>query len=194
MFFLVGSHREQARRDAGFLLAVTCWALLLITGCSPKPRAPALQAGPVYQSKQEGIRFRVPDSWVQTTRGEFPSGKLGKERILVAYRATDRIAAFELNALDYVEGVDLAAYLAEGSYGCKAWKAVAAPEAVKFGDLDGQRYIMTGRIDKEMMTLEVNAVRRGDRIYLLKGIFSTADKKAREQLREAVQSVIVRNS
>ncbi|CAN5490915.1 hypothetical protein BH10PLA2_BH10PLA2_10250 [soil metagenome] len=190
----VCSHRQQTLRGVCFFLAAVGWALLPLSGCSPKPRAPALEAGPVYQSKQEGIRFRVPDSWVQTARGEFPPGKLEKERLLVAYRATDRIAAFELNVLDYVEGFNLAAYLAEGSYGSKNWKPSAAPEAVKIGELDGKRYVLTGRIDKEMMTLEVISVHRGDRVYLFQGIFSTADKTAREQLREAVQSVIMRKT
>ena len=186
-----GKHRFVKRTALVLTLAYS--ALLTAPGCSSKPRAPALQVGPVFQSKQEGIRFRVPDSWVQTARGEFPAGKLEKERLLVSYRAKDHIAAFELNAMDYVEGVDLTAYLAERAYGSNIWKPVAPPEEVKIGELTGTRYLMSGRIDKETMTLDVTSVRRGDRVYLFKGLHSSADKTARDQLRDALHSVIIRN-
>jgi hypothetical protein len=163
------------------------------TGCTARPRAPALQSGPVYQSKQEGIRFRVPDSWVQTARAEFPSGKLEKERLLVSYRARDRIAAFELNAIDHDESRDLGAYLAERAYGSKSWKPAGSPQSISISGISGTHYLMNGRIDKEPMTLDVVAIRRGDRVYLFKGIYATADKTAREQLHDAVHSVVIQN-
>lgn len=176
----------------GFLLLTAILSLLLPAGCTKKPKAPALESGPVFQNKQEGIRFRVPDSWVQTARGVLPAGKLDKERLLVSYRATDRIAAFELNAMDFVEGFNLRTYLAENAYGSKLWKPTTPPEEIKLGELNGIRHVMSGRIDKEMMTLDVTTVHRGDRVYLFKGIYASADKIARDQVRDAVRSVIMR--
>jgi hypothetical protein len=178
---------------SALIVFMPCLPLLAASGCGSRPKAPALESGPVYQSKQEGIRFRVPDSWVQTARGEFPAGKLEKERLLVSYRATDRIAAFELNVMDYQESVDLAAYLAERAYGSKLWKLVGSPENVRINDSNAVRYLMNGRIDKAPMTLDVTAVHRSDRVYLFKGIYATADKTARDQLREVIQSVIMRS-
>jgi hypothetical protein len=179
-------------KHCGTILFAAGLAILAQAGCSKKPRAPALEAGPVFQNKQEGIRFRVPDSWVQSARGQLPSGKLEKERLLVSYRAKDRIAAFELNALDFAENQDLSTYLAERAYGSNQWKPSAPPEDVKVGDLSGVRYVMAGRIDKEPMTLDVVSVHRGERVYLFKGIYASKDKGAREQLREAVHSIIMR--
>ena len=162
-------------------------------GCNSRPRAPALETGPVYQSKSEGIRFRVPDSWVQNARSELPAGKLEKERLLVSYRSKDRMAGFELDALDFSSDLELGTYLAERAYGSKLWKPSAKPEEVKVGDLSGVHYLMSGRVDKEAVTLDVTSVHRGDRVYLFKGIYTSGDKVARDQLRDAVRSIIMRN-
>jgi hypothetical protein len=182
----------QFVKSCGIILCAAGLAFFTVAGCSKRPRAPALEAGPVFQNKQEGIRFRVPDSWVQSARGELPSGKLEKERLMVSYRSKDRVAAFELNALDFTDDLNLSTYLAERAYGSNQWKPAGPPEDVKIGDLNGVRYVMSGRIDKEPMTLDVVSVHRGDRVYLFKGIYASKDKAAREQLREAVHSIIMR--
>jgi predicted Zn-dependent protease len=164
------------------------------SGCNRGPRAPELEAGPIFQSKTEGIRLRVPDGWVQTTRAELPPGKLDKERLLVNYRATNRMAAFELSASDAVEGADLASYLSDRGYGAQKWTKVGEPETVPIGDLSGARYQMTGRIGKDNMTLEVTVVRKGNRVYLFKGLFASSDKTAREEIRGALKSVVMKGA
>src|SRR5262245_64118678 len=60
--------------------------LLLLLGCAPRPRAPALLDEPVYQNEREGFRFLVPEGWKQYARSEAPPGKGERERLLVLYR------------------------------------------------------------------------------------------------------------
>ena len=59
--------------------------LLLLNGCDSGPRAPELVDSPVYQSKSEGFRFRVPDGWKQTASSSLPPGQFEGENFLVRY-------------------------------------------------------------------------------------------------------------
>ena len=46
-------------------------AAVLLAGCQPKPKAPALLDEPVFQS-DEGFRFLVPEGWIMAARGNVP--------------------------------------------------------------------------------------------------------------------------
>lgn len=171
-------------------LVILC--LLMCAGCSDGPRAPVLGSGPIFQNTQEGIRFQAPEGWAQTARAEVPPGKLQKERLLVSYRANERAAEFEVSAADLPAATDLGSYLAERSYGARNWKQASPPAKLDIGGSSGDRYVLTGRIEKDPMTLEVVAVRKGERVYFFKGLFPTTDVKVSRQIRACVNSVILR--
>src|SRR5436309_1759630 len=88
-------------------------ALLVVlsaaAGCATRPSAPALLDTPIYQNKQEGFRFEVPDGWKMSARAEYPPGPVAQERLLVAYRRTveDMPATLKVSLVDLPELADL---------------------------------------------------------------------------------------
>ena len=75
-----------ARGTLGRMTGKLRWAMCLfvVSGCSTKPRAPALQDETVYQNSQEGFRFLPPADWKQQARAEFPAGPV-TEKLAAAY-------------------------------------------------------------------------------------------------------------
>jgi hypothetical protein len=166
--------------------------LLLASGCTNKPRAPVLSDDPVYQNNHEGFRFLAPEGWTQSTRSDFPSGRRDKETSLVAYRReTGQFPAdFRVSFIDLPPLADLAAFVAQKSYGVAQWTQVGAPKQVSVGKATGTRYILSGQAGKEKKIKEVVCLRRGERVYLFTGMYEASDSEARDQLRRVVDSII----
>ncbi len=167
--------------------------LALASGCGSGPRAPALIDESVYQNKGAGFRFVVPEGWSQHARSELPPGPLDKERLLVQFKrltSADRGATMEVTAMDVPESDDLAPYVAGPDYGVKKWTPAGTPEKLEPGGVAATRYVFANQVGAEKMVREVTAFRRGGRVYLFKGIFGAADKKARDQIRQAVASTV----
>ncbi len=164
---------------------------LVLCGCDNRPRAPALQPGPLYQSEREGLRFLAPDDWVQRARAELPAGRYEKPELLVAYtRVTDRPAEFEVTLADLPEGTDLQKFLtATPSEGVR-WQAKGAPEELTVGGVPATRFTLAGGSGKGAQAKEVVAVRRGGRVYFFAGIFPAGDRATRDEVRRAVNSVV----
>src|SRR5437764_321884 len=122
---------------------------LLLCGCDGRPRAPALQAGSLYQNEREGLRFLAPDEWVQRARAELPPGRYEKPELLVAYtRVTDRPAELEVTLADLAEGADLQKFLTATPSGGVRWQAKGRPEALTVGGVPATRFTLAGGAGK----------------------------------------------
>jgi hypothetical protein len=166
--------------------------LLAQAGCTPRPRAPALDNSPVYQNDREGFRFLPPEGWTQLARADVPPGKFLKDQRLVSYQGAggQRVALLEVTLADLPENEDLAAYLSKPSYGASDWRLKSEPESLTIGSAQASRCSFLGRIGKEDEAKEVVSFRRGGRVYFFIGMFAPADTEARDKIRRAVGSII----
>jgi hypothetical protein len=165
--------------------------LLFAVGCSRTPKAPLLRDEPVYQNRQAGFRFQVPDGWKQVANGDLPP-EAPQERLLVEYKAltTDQPAAFQVTVIDLPATTNLEKYLTGPSFGSESWRPTAKPETFQINGVEGTRFIFESQTRQENLAREVVAFRRKERVYLFTGVFGSKDTKAREQIRGLVKSTI----
>jgi hypothetical protein len=163
-----------------------------LSGCSPRPRAPALMQGEaVYINAQEGFRFLPPPNWTMMHRSEVPSGPLSEERALVVYsRIADGLeAALEVSMVDVPESEEMAA-IVRGRRGSSEWKPEGSVETLGVGGQSAARGAFRASKPGEAARLkEVVAVRRGKRVYFFTGVFAADDDKAREQIRKSIETL-----
>jgi hypothetical protein len=174
----------------GSLLLAGC--LLACTGCSDRPKAPALEDSAVYHNPREGFRFRVPTGWIQRAKADFPREKVPEERMLVQYvrRTAEGQATLEASMIDLPDEVDVRTLLTPASHGSETWRTTGPGERIQLNGVSALRVALDGKHGKTPMTKEVTVFRRGERIYLLTAIFKSGDKSAREQTRGAAASVM----
>lgn len=174
------------------LLGLGLLLVLLLSGCSRRPSAPALEDEPVYRNTQEGFRLLAPEGWTIRARAALPAGKLEREHLLVRYERTDprHAAFFEVTAVDLDPAVSLEGYLAGPSYGVQRWQPQGSPQPVEIADVSGQRFDFAGTIDRHRMLKEVVAVRKGPRVYFFSAVFQAGDTASRDQIRDAVASLL----
>jgi hypothetical protein len=168
-----------------------CFAVGLI-GCESRPQAPILRDAPVYRNEAEGLRFLVPDGWIQTASTLLPEGQLEGEIFLVRYRlnSPEPGATLQIECSPDRPDADLAQHHAAPSYRVENWSASGPPQSLTIGGADAQRLIYTGEVAGRKMSKEVVCFRRHGRVYSFVGLFSATDDKAREQIHRAVESTI----
>lgn len=151
-------------------------------GCSSRHRAPAISSSPVFQDDAIGLRFRVPDGWMQFGRGSFPPGKLPKESEVVNYRLVygEKPATFNVTAADLPDGTDLAEHLA-----VPPWRVTSGPEAELVGGKSGQRFALADKSQRR----DTVAVRIGSRVFFFTLATATGDRAAAAAGREILGSV-----
>ena len=96
----------------------------------------------------------------------------------------------EVSLADLPDWIDLAKYLAEPSQSVQKWQLVGAPEKLILSGAAAIRYTLASRSEKDKLTKEVTAFRRGDRTYFFTGVFRPGDERARDAVRQAVASVM----
>ena len=168
-----------------------CFAVGL-SGCEGRPQAPVLRDSPVYRNEAEGMRFLVPDGWIQTASTLLPEGPLEGEAFLVRYRINtpEPGAMLQIECAPDRPDVNLAQHHAAPSYRVESWSASGRSQSLTIGGADAQRLIYSGEVAGRKMTKEVVCFRRRGRIYSFVGLFWATDDKAREQIRRAVESTI----
>jgi hypothetical protein len=183
------SKRKTIRRLA--VAAGLCFAVGL-SGCERRPQAPVLRDSPVYRNNAEGLRFLVPDGWIQTASTLLPEGQLGGQAFLVRYRINtpEPGAMLQIECAPDGPDVDLAEHHAAPSYRVERWTASGPSQSLTIGGAEAVRLIYTGEVAGRKMTKEVVCFRRRGRIYSFVGLFWATDDKAREQIRRAVESTI----
>jgi hypothetical protein len=180
-------------------LGLACGGILLVIvgvwlyGYSSQVRAPALHNGPVYQNNQEGFRFLVStDDWVQSASAVVPRGQAVDERMVVEYKllTSDAPAELRVTAIDMNKSA-VDQYLVTHTPDRKLWTLAGEPESLNIGGVQAERVTLHGdAAAKGELAREVVAFHRGQRYYFFIGDFATADKKAQQQIRRVVDSVI----
>lgn len=180
----------MAARRGGFRHGIALGLLVAMAvaiGCAPKPRAPALVDGAVYQNDKEGFRFAVPDGWFQQIKTDLPPGPVTKERTLVQYRVFESSAAsLEVAVRDFDEEPDVEKYLTTKKIAGTLWKQREPVAPVSLGDREAQRYSLEANVRGQRTFREVIAYRRGKRLYLFNGMFLPGDTVHQEQIRQAL--------
>lgn len=163
----------------------------LLAGCAPKPRAPALETGPVYENAKEGVQFVVPEGWVQFARSDTPPGKLTHPVMLVNYQIPNpgRQTELELNVVDLPADADVAAYFTEHAFGSSRWDPKGPPQSLQVGGAQAARYRYARRDGKTEFVREVVAVRRGERVFLFIYAAPAGDDTSPDQWRQLLASV-----
>ena len=167
--------------------------LIAVTfGCDSEPRAPALLDTPVFQDRQEGFRFLVPDGWTQNARANLPPGQLEGESFLVRYRmkTPEMGATLQIICFDDSGQTDLAEHYAGPAFRVRRWNAEGQSESIDVNGKTAERFVHQAVIDGRKMTKETVCFRKGNRVYSFVGLFFASDDKAREQIRRAVGSAI----
>lgn len=165
----------------------------VVSGCSSSPEAPELSDAPVYQNKQEGFRFLVPDGWTQTASSVLPEGDLEGETFLVRYRVKSPEAGSTLQVLCFQDkngADDLEEHHAGPSFRVEKWSLKQPAEEATINETKAQRIVYTAKMDKRELTKQVVCFRKADRVYSFVGLYSSTDEKARQQIERAVNSVI----
>lgn len=162
-----------------------------LTACDSRPRAPALRSGPEFRDDREGLRFAVPDGWIQTAVSSLPT-RLEDEIILVQYkmRTPGQSASVEILCFDEDQPRNLLAYHAGPSHGVVSWVPVGDPEDISGKQIPGQRLIYSASSQGKTLVKEVVVFRNAQRVYSFIGLFFEDDDKAREQLRQAIKSIL----
>jgi hypothetical protein len=181
----------MSTRRWGTVVGMAGVGLLLALGCTPGPRAPALQDGPIYSNPQEGFHFVVPDGWKMRSRAEVAPGKLTREHLLVEYKRNlpPRQATLQVSMHDLPPEEDLAAWLDQREPAPQVWKRADPPEMFQLAGLSAVRVVFAGQPGREPELKEVTAVRRGERVYVFSALFAAADARSRQQVRRAVESL-----
>ena len=161
------------------------------TGCSRTPKAPVLRDEPVYQNLAAGFRFEVPEGWKQVAKGEL-TGDARLERLLVEYKVvvSNQPAGLQVTAVDLPASTDLEKYLTRPSFGIESWQATSKAESIEVQGAEGKRFFFEARPRKEETSREVVAFRRQERVYLFTSVFKSDDTKSRDQVRNAIKSLI----
>jgi hypothetical protein len=171
-------------------------ALLALSGCNSRPRAPALEDDAVYHNPDEGFRFLVPSGWKQRAKALTPRGKVADDYLLVQYARESSKGGeslFEVSLIDLPGSSDISALLSSSSHSYKEWRASGTPQQINVGGVQATRFTFAGSPSKTPMTKEVVVFRKGERAYLFTGVFRTDDKQARDDIQGAVASIIWKN-
>ncbi len=173
-------------------LAITTLVLaVLLSACDSRPRAPALRSSPEFRDDREGLRFAVPDGWIQTAVASLPA-RLEDEIILVQYkmRTPGQSASVEILCFDEDQPSDLIDYHAGPSHGVVSWTPVGDREELNTQKVPSQRMVYQANTQGKTMVKEVVTFRKQQRVYSFIGLFFEDDDKAREQLRQAIKSIL----
>jgi hypothetical protein len=152
-----------------------------------------LRDAPVYQNDAEGFRFLVPKGWIQTASAVLPPERLEDEVVLVRYqmRTSEKAALVELLCFDR-QNVDLQQFHAGPSHGVADWRIVSPLSRRQIHGMPAEHCLYRGTSEKESFCKEVYAFRRGARVYCFIAFYWESDQNAREEVRQAMESVVWR--
>lgn len=177
----------QRRRAYSLLLLV-----LIAAGCDSRPKAPALQDGPVFKEPREGFRFLVPEGWKQLARGQVPPGKIPGERMLAEYKCLtcSRPGALMVSVADVPLSTSLSDYLTKNTRTGEDWKLSGPAEEFTINGVPAARITYLLRAGKQEAIREIVAFRRGERAYFFKGYYAGSDAASRQAIRTAVDTIV----
>lgn len=167
--------------------------LSFVLGCERRPSAPVLRDSAIYRNAQEGFRFLVPEGWTQTASANLPPGNLDSELFLVRYIVRSAEGGSQAQVLCFQDpdgDSDLAEHHAKPAFGVAKWTLKEGPTEETVGGKPGTWMYLTGKVKHREMGKEVLCFRQGDRVYSFVGTFSAKDKKARQAMHHAFESIV----
>lgn len=175
-------------------LALRCaWLLALVglSACERPPAAPELSSSPVYTNSAEGLRFLVPEGWLQSASSTLPPGPLGGEIFLARYNlnSAEQGASLQILCLDDQPDLDLARHHAEGSFRAAAWTPLADPRTLDIHGSPATQIRYRATLDGREMTKHVTSFRRRNRVYSFIGLYWSTDAYAEQQIDRAISSI-----
>jgi hypothetical protein len=186
--------RASSSRSSLLLLTGLLCCCALASGCGrSKLQAPVLDNGPVYKNRREGFRFLVPEAWIQLARGEAPPGPLADEHLLVEYQIeSDKPAGLRVTCVDFPDRTrDLADYVRKQAPKEQAWHYTQGAVEETVNGVKADHVVLKSRMGgKEEWVRDVMLIRRGERVYLFNGLYAAADRKAAQEIRRTLDSVI----
>jgi hypothetical protein len=165
-------------------------AVLTVAGCG-RTDPPELQQGlEVYHDDNGRFSFRPPAGWMQALRAGVQKGDRTQDSPLVKYKyaAGKEIAFFQVSAVDLPEGTDVTAFL-DKALTRDEKRTSKSPEDLIVGGIKATRDTFSTKWDREPMTREVVAVRRGPRVFFFTATFPPSNKSIRETVRKLLDSV-----
>jgi len=173
---------------------LTLAILFGLTGCSDRPKAPALTPSPILTNSRGAFRLTAPSDWRLLSRGELPPGKLEETRTIANYARTDgdtpagfQVSAADLAPFDAVREI----LINDRTEGKASWSTHAANESLEAGGVKGTRLRLhsgTGR-EKGAQIRDIYVFERGDLVWMFSGIYAPNDSQARDAVRRAVDSI-----
>jgi hypothetical protein len=167
-----------------------CFALVL-TGCTPGPKAPPLVDEAVYENPAAGLRFLVPAGWAVQSRASPPAGPLAKPVVLVSYEpvGAPRPADFTVLAADLPADASVETFLVEYRVGPEAWTVLPPAQPVTINGAAATRYVLTRKQGKDEIRREATAFRRDGRVYFFLVTFAATDGAVRDAVRTSIDSI-----
>ena len=167
--------------------------LLATLGCGEvKPQAPALRNSPVYQNNDAGLRFLVPERWIQSANSRLPRGTIEKELLLTRYRlqTSEKAAALEVLATDSLVPKQFTTYHRGPSYGVKEWRITKALRPVTIGGQSADRMdLVANTADRDPLVKHVVIFTFGPRTFHFIGFHWSSDPNAEQQIERAIASI-----
>jgi hypothetical protein len=156
--------------------------------------------GPVFTDTQVGLKFTWPRGWVLQARSADSPHAHRAERLLVKYKRVtpaEPDARLRVGVVDVTDDVLPAEFLRGRPVPEPGWK-VTKPieEKLTVGGQPAARVTFGGPFNPDQKTkprdytCELVAARNGPRWILFAGTFDTADEQSRQQIRDAIESVI----
>jgi hypothetical protein len=155
--------------------------------------------GPVFSDAELGLRFTYPPGWALQARAAQNHGAHSAERLLVKYKRVvppDQLAWLSVNVADANDGDSPDQFLRGQRAPESNWKVTKPIEmGLTVGGQPAARVVFGGPFNSGQkasrdFTCELVAVKNGQRIFLLAGMFAAADKVSQQQVRAAIESAV----
>ena len=167
--------------------------VLVVVGCTPTPRAPALTDEAVFESADAGMKFVVPQGWIMSSRSVLPPTLDDKPVMLVMYLSerADKPGELRVYAADIPATEPIAAYIDRHPFGPDKRKAAPGGETIMVNGATADRIALVGGKGASEIQ-EVTAFRRGGRVYLILAGWTKRDTSVRDNLRQSIGTMSFR--
>ena len=191
---LANNWRHWRRRPWLVLLGMTA----LIEGGCARPNLPvAMPSRPLlvsdgreFRDDDEHFRFMPPENWSMQLRSVADPENEKADRPLVKYKnlVTDTITSWmTVKVVKEPVDVPLEKCLAKRSPGAD-WRQVGKVEELDLHGRPAARIAWKGKFDGHDFIRETVAARRGERLYLVSGVYYATDNASRDLIRKAVST------
>ena len=180
--------------DCAFQLIVL--ALLLAAGCNPPPRGKFEESVPLFltderefRDSHERLHFMPPPKWSMQARSMAAPKHEDEDRLLVKYK---NLVQGTTTSWMTVKVATMPAELSLAECLLKRKAAdqtlVGKAEEITIKGRPAARITVKEQVEGYPFIRETTAMRRGERVYFLSGIYYEKDKDSPKLIRESVES------